>query len=153
MTKFSPHRVKGAYSVEFVLIFIAFISIVFFAAELNRFYLVKAVLDANFSALVKDARTNNIKSVSALTDKYFNDSSLFNKDDLKITAKSCSGISVYLRGECNSGLGRPQDIVHYRLSYTFTSMVPILSGRQFTGWQHESVLIVRNEPDFDSGEW
>ncbi|BCL69357.1 hypothetical protein TUMSATVNIG1_13020 [Vibrio nigripulchritudo] len=153
MTSCLRKKCRGLYAVEFPLVFIVFLFVVFFAAEISRFYLTKVALDSSLHSLVKEAKTNNSNSVSSLIPKHFNADSLYSVDEIEIAVNSCSGVENYLIGNCSSGLGEPQDIVRYQLTYFFSPLLPVVPKVMVSEWKHRSVLVVRNEPDFDSGNW
>ncbi|BDU36851.1 hypothetical protein VINI7043_06570 [Vibrio nigripulchritudo ATCC 27043] len=153
MTSCLRKKCQGVYAVEFPLVFIVFLFVVFIALEISRFYLTKTALDASLRSLVNEAKTTNNNALSSLIPKHFKGNYFYDFDKVEISVRSCIGIENYLSDICSSGLGKPQDIVHYKLIYDFNHYLPVISGKILPDWEHVSVLIVRNEPQFDGGNW
>lgn len=144
---------RGAYAVEFIMTFLVFFSVAMIAVEVSRYFLVRSMLDLKFREMVYDSRTDVQKSVEYYVDRHFADRFYFSRKQVKVTASTCMDLKEYALGKCASGKGLQQQIVRYELHYTFTPIVPVYLSDGFRQWKYNSVMVMRNEPDFGSGKW
>ncbi|MGD8110645.1 TadE/TadG family type IV pilus assembly protein [Vibrio sp. TRT 17S01] len=146
-------RQQGSYSVEFVLTFLILFSTIFLAIEVGRFTLTSSIVDLRFRELVYESRTLHSPPLSKLKEKYFSQQQFIDGEDVSLTSKACETMVHYLANMCSFGKGVPQHIVEYSLVYEYQPIIPLLQGSGKGLWQHESVMVVRNEPDFEVSKW
>ncbi len=139
---------RGFTSVQFALVFPAFLTLALFVFEVTRFFYVNIQLQDVLEQVIWQAKLGENRDLEAnakaLAEAF--EVQLIDPEELEVEAFSSSGVSG-IADSTTAGLGGAGDVVRYEMRYAY-SFFGNLGERAWEPVDLEFVEIRRNEPAF-----
>ena len=146
---------QGSYSVEFVLVFIVFLGTLLLSIDISRMLISRSIIDLKFRELVERAQNDLDLPLVNLQASIFEKKPSFFYDwqQLTISSTSCLNLLNYHEGGCSKGRGIEQQLVRYQLDYQYPRFFVAYFLSNKNPITHQSIIVARNEPDFEGSQW